>query len=246
MGAWLFIFISISISVLLKLIFNYVIQTRKPSQNLPPGPRPLPIIGNLLLFRRSFNDLQCVLQTLHAKFGPIITLHFGSRPSIFIADRFLAHQALVQNGAVFADRPPGLDGRKQVVITTAVCGSMWRVLRRNLAAEMLHSSRVKSYSHARKLVLQRLLKLLRIESKSGDHPVHVMEHFRFSMYSLQIFMCFGDKLEENKVREIAEAETNLFSTFGQVNMIFISPKVTKIVFRKQWKKLFNYNKNRKI
>ncbi|KAK6243720.1 hypothetical protein QUC31_010129 [Theobroma cacao] len=242
---FIFISISISISVLLKLIFNYLTKTRKPSRNLPPGPLPLPIIGNLLLFRKSFNDLQCILQSLHARFGPIITLHFGSRPAIFVADRCLAHQALVQNGAISSDRPPALDGREQVVITTALHGSTWRVLRRNLTAEMLQSSRVKSYSHARKLVLERLSKLLKVQSKSGDHPVQVMEHFRFSMFSLLVFMCFGDKLEEKKIKEIADVERNVMLSFSQVSMISIWPRATKILFRKQWKKIFELQEKSK-
>ncbi|XVF30565.1 hypothetical protein REPUB_Repub16aG0069100 [Reevesia pubescens] len=237
MVAWFFIFISISISILLKLIFKYLSQTRTPSPNLPPGPHPLPIIGNLFLFRKSFNDLQCILESLHARFGPIITLHFGSRPAIFIADHFLAHQALVQNGAIFADRPPALDGREQVVITTALYGSTWRVLRRNLTAEMLHSSRVKSYSQARKLVLERLLKLLKYQSTAGGNPVQVMEHFRKSMFSLLVFMCFGDKLEEEKIKEIADVQRDLMLSFSQVSMVSILPNVTKIVFYKHRKKI---------
>ncbi|XWS65009.1 hypothetical protein CRYUN_Cryun05aG0054000 [Craigia yunnanensis] len=245
MVAWFFIFISISISVLIKFIFNYLFQTRKPSGNLPPGPHPLPIIGNLFLLRKSFNDLHCILQSLHAKFGPIITLHFGSCPAIFVADRFLAHQALVQNGAIFADRPPAFDGREQVVITTAVHGSTWRVLHRNLTAEMLHSSRVKSYSHARKFVLERLLKLLKVQSISGDHSGQVMKHFLFSMYSLLVFMCFGDKLEEKKIKEIADVERNLMLSFSQVSMISFWPRITKIVFRKQWKKVFQLQQKSK-
>ncbi|KAK8631361.1 hypothetical protein V6N13_028154 [Hibiscus sabdariffa] len=238
MVAWLFISISNSITVLLKLIFNYVTQTRKPSQNMPPGPQPLPIFGNLFLFRKSFNDLHCILQSLHAKFGPIITLHFGSRPAIFVADRFLAHQALVQSGAVFAHRPPAFNGREQVVITTANYGSTWRVLRRNLTAEMLHTSRLKSYSHARKIVLGRLLRLLKLQSdESGDHSVQVTDQFRNSMFSLLALMCFGDELEDNKIKEIGDVERDLMRTFSEMSMISILPKVTMIMFYKQGKKM---------
>ncbi|TYG37003.1 hypothetical protein ES288_D13G108100v1 [Gossypium darwinii] len=207
------------IALILKLFFNSLTQTRKTSQNFPRGPYPLPIVGNLFLFRKSFNDLHHILQSLHAKLGPIITLHFGSRPAIFIADRFLSHQALVQNGAIFADRPPPLDGREQVVITTAVYGPTWRVLGRNLTAEMLHSSRVKSYSYARKVVLERLLKLLKDQSDSADRWVEVTDQFRNSMFSLLAFI-------------------GMMRTFGEVSMVSVLPRVTMIIFYKQWKKIF--------
>ncbi|MBA0699079.1 hypothetical protein Goari_000748, partial [Gossypium aridum] len=213
-------------------------SNQKTSQNFPPGPYLLPIVGNLFLFRKSFNDLHHKLQSLHAKLGPIITLHFGSRPAIFIADRFLSHQALVQNGAIFADRPPSLDGREQVVITTAVYGPTWRVLRRNLTAEMLHSSRVKSYSYARKVVLERLLKLLKDQSDSADRWVEVTDQIRNSMFSLLAFMCFGKELEEQKIKEIAEVERDMMRTFGEVSMVSILQRVTMIIFYKQWKKIF--------
>ncbi|GMJ04372.1 cytochrome P450, family 87, subfamily A, polypeptide 6 [Hibiscus trionum] len=236
MAVWLFI--SISIAVILKLIFNYLTQTRKPSQNLPPGPHPLPILGNLFLFRKSFNDLHGILESLHAKFGPIITLYFGSRPAIFVANRYLAHQALVQNGAVFAHRPPAFDIEERVVITTASYGSTWRVLRRNLTAEMLHSSRLKSYSHARKIVLGRLLMLLKLQSdQSADHSVQVMDQFRNSMFSLLAFMCFGDELEDQKIKEIGDVERDMMRTFGEMSMVSILPKVAMIMFYKQGKKL---------
>ncbi|OMP02853.1 Cytochrome P450 [Corchorus capsularis] len=215
METWFLILISISITYLLKLIiFNLFYPPIKQSLNLPPGPICFPILGNLLLFRKSFNDLYPVIQSLHAKFGPIITFHFGSRPAIFIADRFLAHQALVKDGASFADRPLTFDGSNQNHITTAFYGTKWRLLRRNLTAEILQSSRVKTYSHARKWALERFLNCLKIRSKSG--PVRVLEHFQFSMFSLLVLMCFGNKYDDDKIKEIEDVVERLLSNFSRV------------------------------
>ncbi|GAV80184.1 p450 domain-containing protein, partial [Cephalotus follicularis] len=135
----------------------------------PPGPSTIPFIGNLLWLRKSASEIEPFIRSLTLKLGPMVTLRIGSRPSIFIADRSLAHQALVQNGAVFADRPPPLATSKimssnQHNISSAAYGPTWRLLRRNLTAEILHPSRVKSYSHARKWVLQILFDSLQSQS----------------------------------------------------------------------------------
>ncbi|KAL3578749.1 hypothetical protein D5086_020253 [Populus alba] len=112
MDQWFLILVSISISIsisgLLKLIFNrYFINKKSARHKLPPSPQSIPVISNFLwLGRISPSNIHSTLNPLHAKFGPILTIYFGFRPVIFIADRFLAHMALVQNGAVFASRPP--------------------------------------------------------------------------------------------------------------------------------------------
>ncbi|TXG48771.1 hypothetical protein EZV62_024646 [Acer yangbiense] len=185
---------------------------------------------------KSFAELERILLSFHAKLGPIITLPFGSHSHVFIADHSLAHQALVQKGAIFSGRPPSHDGTNQNYISTAFYGHTWRILRRNLTAEILHPSRVKSYSHARKWVLQNLLELLKSQSRYGD-PVHVMDHFLHSMLSLLALMCFGDKLEENQIKDIMTALRRVLMSFTRTSLLNICPTFTRIIFRKQWEEL---------
>ncbi|KAK7818822.1 cytochrome p450 89a2 [Quercus suber] len=159
METWFIIVISLYISALLKSLLNLTTTNNKVSENnkLPPGPYTIPIIGNFLWLRKPFSELELIIRKLQAKYGPIITIYIGFRPAIFVADRSLAHKALVQNGAVFADRPtpPPTDAvisSNQHNISSAYYGPTWRLFRRNLSSEILHPSRVKSYSHARKWV----------------------------------------------------------------------------------------------
>ncbi|CAN1725570.1 Cytochrome P450 89A2 [Linum perenne] len=123
---------------------------------LPPGHASYPVIGNLIWLRRSLSEIEIILRNLHSKMGPTVTLRLGPRLVVFVADRNLAHQALIHNGAVFADRPPPpplsrITSSNQQNISSSFYGPTWRLLRRNLTSEILHPSRVKCYSHARRV-----------------------------------------------------------------------------------------------
>ncbi|OMO79356.1 Cytochrome P450 [Corchorus capsularis] len=184
-----------------------------------------------------------VFRCLHAKFGPIITLRFGSSSAIFISDRFLAHQALVKEGALFSDRAPSFDGTNQRQISTAFYGEKWKSLRRNLTIEILQRSRMKSYSLPRKWSIELLLRNLKLQSiNSGDQPVGVLEHFKLSMFSALVFMCFGKKLEDNTIMEISDIIHRLMSSFGKVSMIYMIsfwPKIlTKFLFGRFFDEVF--------
>ncbi|GLT55550.1 hypothetical protein SLA2020_286620 [Shorea laevis] len=240
METWFLILISVCISVLL----NRLIFAKKSSktQQLPPGPFPVPILSRLLWLRKSFSELEPTIRNLHARYGPIFTLRIGSHPAIFVANRGLAHKALVQNGAVFADRPPArlidkIISSNQHSISSAFYGPTWRILRRNLTSEMLNPSRVKSYSRARKWVLDILINRLVSHSttESGNvNPVVLIDHFQYAMFCLLVLMCFGDKLSETQIKEIEDAQRGLLLSFSRFNILNIWPRLGKIIFRKRW------------
>ena len=239
------ILISLCVSAILKSLFNLLIQKRN---KLPPGPFNIPILSNFLMLRKPFSELEHIIRKLHAKYGPIITIYIGFRPAIFIANRSLAHKALVQNGAVFADRPPALPtnaliSSNQHNINSASYGPKWRLFRRNLSSQILHPSRVKSYSHARKWVLDILLNRLGSNSKSSE-PVVVKDHFQYSMFCLLVLMCFGDKLGESQIKKIEDVQRRLLLSFGRFRILNFLPSISKIIFRKRWGELFEIRRDR--
>jgi hypothetical protein len=92
----------------------------------------MPLFGNLLWLRNSVADMEPLLQ----KLGLVVTLRMGSRLAIFVADRRLAHAALVGAGAVMmANRPQAatssLLGVSDNIITRADYRPVWRLLRRS-------------------------------------------------------------------------------------------------------------------
>ncbi|XP_077248200.1 cytochrome P450 89A2-like [Tasmannia lanceolata] len=247
MEIWFLIFLSLSFSILLK----FLIPTLTPkNKKLPPGPPTVPFLGNLLWLRTTLFDIEPVLRQLRKKYGPIITLHIGSRPSIFISDRSLAHQTLIQHGSTFSDRPPAnavgrLISTNQHNISSSHYGPLWRLLRRNLISEILNPNRVRSYSTGREWVLGLLIQKFRSESESesGDGTISVLEGFQYGMFCLLLLMCFGQKLDEDLVRKIEAAQQRLLLGFSRFNVLVLFPKLGKFLFRKRWNELVEIRRN---
>ncbi|KAK1326569.1 Cytochrome P450 89A9 [Acorus calamus] len=239
MEDWLLITVSIILST--TLIYLLSLLTKKKPK-LPPGPPSFPIIGNLFWLRFSLFDLEPMLRRLRSKYGPILTIRVGSRPSIFISDRDLAHKVLVNHGAAFADRPPAIEPSRilssnQHNISSAHYGPLWRLLRRNLTSEVLHPSRVRSYGRARKWVLGVLADDLKNQARvRGDGVCVAVESFRYAMFCLLALMCFGEGLGEGVIRDIEKAQRELLLFFGKLNVFAFMPRLTKLVYKKRWEK----------
>ncbi|XP_020114996.1 cytochrome P450 89A2-like [Ananas comosus] len=253
MEDWLFYLVAIATSVALTLLISSLLKPSRPRKTaslpLPPGPRSVPVVGPLFallrLRRRSNFDVERLLRGLCRRHGPIVTLQLlsSSRPAVFIADRVLAHRALVARGAEFADRPPAFGpgavlSSNQRSINTAPYGPVWRALRRNLAAELLHPSRLRAHSPARRWALDLLVRDLGTKSSDGAAAaVVVMESFQFAMFCLLVLMCFGERLPDEQIRRIESLQRDLLSNFVSFSVLALYPKITRLLFRGRWKKL---------
>ncbi|CAL0331628.1 unnamed protein product [Lupinus luteus] len=115
MELWFYVVASICLYAFLQAIANIIHNKR-----LPPSPPTIPMLGNILWLLKSsknFADLEPTLRSLRSKYGNIITLHIGSKPSIFITSHEAAHRALVKNGTTFASRPMSLKTTQAYVDT---------------------------------------------------------------------------------------------------------------------------------
>ncbi|CAL5183276.1 unnamed protein product [Lathyrus oleraceus] len=246
METWFIALLSLCIIFLIRATVSTLTTTTTKTATLPPGPFHIPVLTSILWLRKSFAQLEPLLKTLHAKYGPIITLRIGSRPSVFIADRSLAHHALVHNSSIFSDRPKALPTGKltssnQHNISSASYGATWRTLRRNLASEMLNPSKIKSFSEIRNWVLDALINRLKTASESESFTF--VPHFHYAMFCLLVFMCFGERLNDEKVNEIERVQRKLLLSMSRFNVLNFWPEVTKILLRKRWEELLKLLKD---
>ncbi|XP_034750248.1 cytochrome P450 2K1-like [Etheostoma cragini] len=74
----------------------------KNNQREPPGPYPLPLLGNLL--QLDLNKLDISLFDLSKKYGPVLTVYFGPKKVVVLAGYRTVKQALVNYAEEFGDR----------------------------------------------------------------------------------------------------------------------------------------------
>nr|XP_020009572.1 cytochrome P450 2C19-like isoform X1 [Castor canadensis] len=69
---------------------------------LPPGPNPLPIIGNILQI--NFKDISTSLTNLSKVYGPVFTVYLGMKPTVVLHGYEAVKEALVDYGEEFSGR----------------------------------------------------------------------------------------------------------------------------------------------
>ncbi|RWR87823.1 cytochrome P450 [Cinnamomum micranthum f. kanehirae] len=241
---WFLIFIfsfSLCLAVALNQLLTTTNNTNKKKRQLPPGPPTVPILGNLLWLTNTFSNIESVLSQLRLKYGPIISIRVGSHTLVFISDASSPTKPSSRTAPTFSDRPPALAAglilsKNQNNISSANYGPLWRLLRRNLMSEILHPSRIKSYSQGRKWVLDHLIEKLKENANSGE-SVCIIKNFEHSMFRLLLLMCFGQKFDENTVKKIETAHKRMLVSIMKSNFYPFLPKIGKIIFRKRWNDL---------
>uniref|UniRef100_A0ACB8FP23 Uncharacterized protein n=1 Tax=Sphaerodactylus townsendi TaxID=933632 RepID=A0ACB8FP23_9SAUR len=88
--------------LLLALLLDYVIY-RKRSSRFPPGPTPLPFVGNLLKF--DFKNPEVTVQHWTKKYGIAILIHAAWQKYVILSGFKVIKEAFGQKAEDFADRP---------------------------------------------------------------------------------------------------------------------------------------------
>ncbi|KAM5237224.1 cytochrome P450 2B4-like [Ctenodactylus gundi] len=103
---------------------------------LPPGPRPLPFIGNLLQMDRQ-GLLKSFLQ-LQKKYGDVFTVYLGPRPVVLLCGTEAIREALVDQAEAFSGRGTiaSVESTFQGYGVVFANGERWRTLRRFSLATM--------------------------------------------------------------------------------------------------------------
>nr|BCN41719.1 cytochrome P450 [Perilla frutescens] len=177
--------------IILLLINLWKKRNHRVDVDLPPGPKKLPIIGNLHLISdppfRSFRDLA-------KQYGPIMHLKLGELDTIVVSSPEIAKQVFKDNDPVFANRPESvaLEVCWYNYIDVAFCpyGEYWREMRKLWILEVLSAKSVRSFAPIRKDEISRLVKHLHVAAARGN-PVNLTEMVGALISSITCRSAFG-------------------------------------------------------
>ncbi|KAK1439081.1 hypothetical protein QVD17_04896 [Tagetes erecta] len=186
-------------------------------QKMKLPPGPSLLFSQLLVLTHPLPQLQSLIKYLNSKYGPILTLFIGTHPFVLAASL-----------------PPhtALHGVYSVTISSPLSCT-------------LQTSNPTPAS-ARKWTLCIMINHLR-EQQETLGTVNVVDHIELAMLRLSSLMCFGKKLEDRCINDIARIQDGLLLLAGSLifNAILVSRSLAKTLFRNKWKKFDQLRKDQK-
>uniref|UniRef100_A0A0R0F2S8 Cytochrome P450 n=1 Tax=Glycine max TaxID=3847 RepID=A0A0R0F2S8_SOYBN len=158
-------FVNAIILIFIPKLFNHTPE----STNLPPGPHPFSIIGNILEIATNPHKAATKLSRIY---GPLMTLKIGSITTIVISSPQLAKQVLHENGPVFSSRTiphsvHALDHHKYSIVFMHP-SPKWRKLRRVCATKIFSPQALDSTQILRQQKVHKLLDFVEERCKKGE------------------------------------------------------------------------------
>jgi cytochrome P450 len=161
--------ITFVIATVLIFIFRKLYQTQN-STKLPPGPHPLPILGNILELGKNPHK---TLTKLSQIYGPIMTLKLGTITTIVISSPQLAKQVLHENSQIFSNRTIphsayASEHYKFSITWLHPLSTSWKKLRRVCATKIFSPKHLDSTKVIRQQKLKELLDYVNEKSNKGE------------------------------------------------------------------------------
>ncbi|PON92928.1 Cytochrome P450, E-class, group I [Trema orientale] len=224
-------------SIIFVLILSYAWLCFKADNRrtkpLPPGPRGLPLVGNLLGLDP---ELHSYFAGLAHTYGPIFKLRLGIKLRIVVPSPALAREVLKENDVVFANRdvPNAVlnSGYVRNDIVWTPYGPEWRMLRKVCVLKMLSNATLDSVYSLRRREVRRTVG--QIFNRVGS-SVDVGEQVFLSAHNVITNMLWGGTVEGDEgasvgaeFREVASQITELL---GKPNISDFFPGLARFDFQ---------------
>ncbi|XP_055804767.1 geraniol 8-hydroxylase-like [Solanum dulcamara] len=196
--------------------------SKRCHKKLPPGPNPLPFIGNLhnILGGQPHQSLA----KLAEKYGPIISLRLGQMTTVVISSSAIAKEVLQKQDLAFSSRtiPDAIYALNhyQFSVVWLPVANRWRSLRKILNSYIFSGSRLDANQHLRSGKIQDFIAYCSRCSQTGEAVNIGQAAFETSMNLLSntIFSKDVVDLYANSGKEFKDVVSNIMEDAGKPNL----------------------------
>ncbi|PYI05122.1 putative cytochrome P450 [Aspergillus sclerotiicarbonarius CBS 121057] len=212
--------VSAAVIAIVALVIGVYWVTRPKSTSslpLPPGPKPLPIIGNVHQAPKSYGWQ--TYREWSQQYGPIVHVNMLGQPVIILSTSEAAHDLLAKRGAIFSDRP-------RLFLATELALKGLNILMMNYTEQFRHHQRLQvsvlnatpaaAYLPVQALESQQLL--YDLLQNAGGAGTDVQAPFQRTTASIIHTLLYGYRIQDPKdpvLRAVVKLNDE-FSEFIQV------------------------------
>nr|AGX93055.1 geraniol 10-hydroxylase-like protein [Vinca minor] len=225
-------YLTIALGLLFALTFYQgLTYLSRRSQKLPPGPLPLPIIGNLHLLG---DHPHKSLAKLSKKYGPIMSLKLGRITTLVISSSTTAKEVLQKQDLAFSSRsvPNALHAHNQFQYSVVwlPVASRWRSLRKILNSNIFSGNRLDANQHLRCRKVEELIAYCRKNCQSGEAVDLGRAAFRTSLNLLSNTIFSKDLTDpySDSAKEFKDLVWNIMVEAGKPNLVDFFPVLEKV------------------
>ncbi|CAA7018612.1 unnamed protein product [Microthlaspi erraticum] len=211
--------------LILTAIFSilWYLSKRQTQPPLPPGPRGLPIVGNLPFLDP---ELHTYFTTIAQKHGPIFKLNLGSKLTVVVNSPSLAREILKDQDINFSNRDVPLTGRAATYggldIVWLPYGAEWRRVRKICVLKLLSRKTLDSFYELRRKEVRERTRFL-YKKGQEESAVNVGEQIFVTMMNLTMNMLWGGSV---KPEEMESVGTEFKGLVSEVTSLLGEPNVS--------------------
>ncbi|XP_031114322.1 geraniol 8-hydroxylase-like [Ipomoea triloba] len=219
-------------------------STSNLAKKLPPGPVPLPIIGNLhhLLDGQPHKFLALLAQ----KYGPVMNLKLGMINTVVISSSTMAKQALQNQDLIFSSRPI-LDALRahnhnQLSVIWLPVSSKWRTLRKILISSIFSDSKLDTNQQLRDRKIQELIMYCQNKGHVGEAVDLGRAAFRTTLNLLWNTIFSKDLADpySDSAKEFKELIRKIMEEAGKPNLVDHFPFLQKFDLQGSRRRMTGY------